>query len=235
VLTISARLTSIGAGFEKFVVGLDLSTFPEAAKFVAREKELAEMHRLLYGHTARSTVVLYGLGGIGKTQLAIAYARRHREKYTAIFWLNANDEDSLKLSFRDIAQRVLEDRKDHPSTSTLASVDLDGDFDQVATAVKAWLNIQRNTRWLIIYDNHDNPRTPSNHDRSAVDIRRFLPRSDHGSIIITTRSSQVSQGERIHIQKLLSVQEGIEILSNTSRRGGIENGMSFAICRCITI
>jgi hypothetical protein len=185
------------------------------------------MHRLLHGHNTRSTVVLHGLGGIGKTQLAVEYTRRHKEKYTAIFWLNANDEDSLTLNFRDIAQQVL---KYHPSTDVLASVGLEGNLDQVVNGVKAWLDLQDNTRWLIIYDNYDNPRTPGNPDSSAVDVRRFLPSSDHGSIIITTRSSQVSQCQRIHVQKLPNIQEGLQILSNTSGRKGIENGMSCDKC-----
>jgi hypothetical protein len=186
------------------------------------------MRRLLHGHKSRSAVVLHGLGGIGKTQLAIEYTKRHKREYTAVFWLNADDEDSLKLSFRDIAQRVLEEQKDKPSTSTLANVDLDGNLDQVVTAVKTWLNLQRNTRWLMIYDNYDNPRTPGNLDRSAVDIREFLPRADHGSMIITTRSAQVSQGHRIHVQKLPNIHEGLEILSNTSKRKNIENGRTFS-------
>src|SRR3954468_13236937 len=118
------RLTHIGVDYEQFAVGLNLASFPEAAQFVAREKELSKMHELLYGHRDRASVVLHGLGGMGKTQLAITYARRHKEKHTAIFWLNANDEDSLKLGFRDIAQQVL---RHHRSTSLLASVNLDGD------------------------------------------------------------------------------------------------------------
>jgi hypothetical protein len=96
-------LTGVGTDFEQFAVGLNLSTIPEAAQFVARQTELTEMYRLLHGHKTRSAVVLHGLGGIGKTQLAIEYVRRHKEKYTAIFWLNANDEDSLRLSFRGVA------------------------------------------------------------------------------------------------------------------------------------
>jgi hypothetical protein len=223
VLTKETKLTGIGVDFEQFAVGLDLVSFPEAVQFVGREKELSKMHELLHGHSSRSCVVLHGLGGIGKTQLAITYARRHREKYTAVFWLNANDEDSLKLSFRDIAQQVL---RHHPVTSVLSRVDQDKDLDQVASAARAWLDFPRNTRWLMIYDNFDNPKTPSNPDASAVNIRQFLPHSDHGSIIITTRSSQVRQGERIHVQKLLDVREGLEILSNISGRKGIEKGMS---------
>jgi hypothetical protein len=219
------KLTGTGVDFEQFAVGLNLASFPKAAQFVAREKELSKMHELLHDHSNRTCVVLYGLGGIGKTQLAIEYIRRHKEKYKAIFWLNANDQDSLKLSFRDVAQQVL---KYHPSTSLLAGADLD-DLGQVVYAVKAWLDLQKNTRWLMIYDNYDNPKTPGNLDRSAVDIRQFLPRSDQGSIIITTRSSRVSQGRRVHVQKLLDVKEGLEILLNTSGRKDIAEGMSFAI------
>ncbi|KAF4629991.1 hypothetical protein G7Y89_g8153 [Cudoniella acicularis] len=94
-----------GVDFEQFAVGLNLVSFPKATQFVARENELSKMHELLYSHSNRTCVVLYGLGGIGKTQLAIEYIRRHKEKYTAIFWLNTNDQDSLKLSFRDVAQQ----------------------------------------------------------------------------------------------------------------------------------
>lgn len=218
----ATKLISIGVNFEQFTVGPNLVSFPDTAQFVARETELSRMHELLQGHSSRSCVVLHGLGGIGKTQLALAYARRHMEKYTAIFWLNANDEDSLKLSFRDVAQQVLRHR---PFTSMLSSVDQDEDLDLVVGAVKDWLDIPRNTRWLMIYDNFDNPKTHGNPDDLAVDIRQFLPRSNHGSIIITTRWSQVKQGERIHVQKLLDIREGLEILSNMSGRKGIEKGM----------
>jgi hypothetical protein len=78
----------------------------------------------------------------------------------------------------------------------------------------------------MIFDNFDNPKTSNNLDGSAVDIRQFLPQSDHGSIIITTRSSRVKQGKRIYIQKLLDVRDGLEILSNMSGRENIETGMS---------
>ncbi|EDO03050.1 hypothetical protein SS1G_05528 [Sclerotinia sclerotiorum 1980 UF-70] len=210
-----------GANFEQFAVGLNLASFPEATQFVAREKELSEIHELLQDHSSRSCVILHGLGGMGKTQLATTYARRHKEKYTAIFWLNANDEDSLKLSFRDIAQQVL---RHHPSTSVLSSIDQDKDLDQIISGVKDWLDSTQNTRWLMIYDNFDNPKRSDNPDNSAVDIRQFLPQSDHGSIIITTRSSQVKQGIRIHVQRL-DVREGLEIVSNMSGRKGIEKAL----------
>ncbi|KAF2277956.1 HET-domain-containing protein [Westerdykella ornata] len=209
-----------GVNFEQYAVRLNLASLPEAAEFVAREEELSKMHELLHGHGGRSAVVLHGLGGIGKTQLAIQYISRHKEKYTAVFWLNANDEDSLRLSFRSIAQQIL---THHPSNRELRNVDLEGDLDRVVRAVKAWLDLRDNTRWLMVYDNYDNPRTANHSDRSTVDVRRYLPESDQGSVIITTRLANVTQGRRLPIQKLTSLEDGLKILSNTSGRGDIKN------------
>ncbi|KAK3064727.1 hypothetical protein LTS18_004511 [Coniosporium uncinatum] len=106
-------------------------------------------------------------------------------------------------------------------------MDLDGDLDQVVEAVKAWLDLPKNKRWLIIYDNYDNPKLPGDAEGSTVtvDVLQFLPRSDHGSVVITTRSSQVRLGHRIHVQKLPSVQDGLEVLSNTSGRKGIQDDL----------
>ncbi|KAF2677607.1 HET-domain-containing protein [Lentithecium fluviatile CBS 122367] len=209
-----------GVDFKQYDVGLNLASLPEAAQFVAREEELLKMHELLHGHSNRSAVVLHGLGGIGKTQLAIQYIKRHKEKHTAIFWLNANDQDSLRLSFHGIAQQIL---KHHPQTRVLGEVDLEGDLDRVVSAVKVWLDLPDNTRWLMIYDNYDNPRTSNASDGSTVDIRRYLPESDQGSVIITTRSARVTQGRRLHVQKLTRLEEGLTILSNMSGREGVEN------------
>lgn len=214
-------LISVGIQFEKFTVGLNLNSVPEAAQFVAREEELLRMHDLLRVRQGRSAVILHGLGGIGKTQLAVEYIRKHKEKHTAIFWLNANDENSLRLSFRGVAHQI---RSQLPSTEVLLNVDLDGDLDQVVSAVKAWLNLRDNTRWLIVYDNYDNPRTANNSDSSTVDLLRFLPESDHGSVIITTRSANVTLGKRLPVEKLTGLEHGLQILSNTSGREGIEDG-----------
>ncbi|KAH7395355.1 hypothetical protein DE146DRAFT_616190 [Phaeosphaeria sp. MPI-PUGE-AT-0046c] len=209
-----------GIDFRQYTVAVDLGSIPEATQFVAREKELLQMNQLLCGHQSRSAIVLHGLGGIGKTQLAVEYVRKYKEKHTAVFWLNANDEDSLRLSFRNVGQQIL---KSHPSTAVLRNVNLEGDLDRVVSAVKAWLELQDNTSWLIIYDNYDNPRTASYSDGSTVDVRRYLPGSDQGSVIITTRSATVTQGRRLHVQKLTDLEDGLKILANMSRRENIRD------------
>src|SRR5580658_2248015 len=121
--TLNARkiLTGIGTKREDFSVTFGLSDVSDIEQFVAREEELAEIHRTLRGDGTRRTVVLHGLGGVGKTQLTIAYAKRHKNNYSAIFWLNIKDEDSLRQSFAKAAKQIM---RDHRSAIWLSSVDI---------------------------------------------------------------------------------------------------------------
>jgi tetratricopeptide (TPR) repeat protein len=213
---------------EDFLVSFSLSNISHIEHFVAREEELTEIHLNLSGDGSRRTVILHGLGGIGKTQLAVAYAKRHKDNYSAIFWLNIKDEDSLKQSFAMVARQIL---REYPSASRLSSVDMKGDLDEVIDAVKAWLSLPYNTRWLMIYDNYDNPKSAKSIDLAAVDIRQFLPESYQGSVIITTRSSEVKMGHRTQVAKLENIQDSLEILSSTSNRGGLENSRAIHISK----
>jgi tetratricopeptide (TPR) repeat protein len=228
-------LTRVGIKREDFQINFSLSYVSDIEHFVAREKELVDMHRILSSDGSRRTIVLHGLGGIGKTQLSIAYTKRHKNNYSAIFWLNIKDEDSLKQSFAKVARQIL---REHPSASQLSNINMKENLDEVVDAVKAWLSLPNNTRWLMIYDNYDKPKLPGNTDPTAVDIQKFLPESYQGSIIITTRSSQVRFGHPLQICKLGDIRDSLEILSNASRRAGLGNGkdvLGFYITALISI
>ncbi|KAN0067820.1 HET domain containing protein [Elaphomyces granulatus] len=212
---------SKGTKQEDFSVAFSLSNVSETEQFVAREEELAEIQRMLRGDGSRRIVVLHGLGGIGKTQLTVAYTKRHKDNYSAVFWLNIKDEDSLKQSFAKVAKQIL---REHPSASRLSNVNIKENIDEVIDAVKAWLSLPNNTRWLMIYDNYDNPKLAGNTDPAAVDICKYLPESYQGSILITTRLSEVKIGHRIRIRKLEDVRDSVKILLNTSRREGLDDG-----------
>ena len=192
---------------------------------MAREDELREIHKALSSDGSRHTVVLHGLGGIGKTQLAIAYAKRHKDNYSAIFWLNIKDEDLLKQSFVRVARQIL---REYPLARGLSNIDMKN-LDDVIDAVKAWLSLPYNTRWLMIYDNYDNPRPASNTDPAAVDITKFLPEVYQGSVLVTTRSSEVEIGHLRHVTKLGDVRDSLKILSNASLREGVLDGKLYSI------
>ncbi|KAI0810082.1 hypothetical protein GGR55DRAFT_689254 [Xylaria sp. FL0064] len=204
-----------GTRHNDFSVIFSLSNVPEIQYFVAREKELAEMRRTLSSDGSRRVVVLHGLGGIGKTQLAITYVKRYRDEYSAIFWLNIKDETSIQQSFTKVARQILQQ---HPDASRLSALDLQQNQEEVVQAVKAWFSLPGNTRWLLVYDNFDDPKLGDGIDGAGIDIGRFLPEAYQGSVIVTTRSSQVDLGRRIRVRKLESIDDGLQILAMTSGR-----------------
>ncbi|KPA35367.1 hypothetical protein FLAG1_11934 [Fusarium langsethiae] len=224
----------------QFSLAFNLSQVNEVNKFVGREEELARMQEILTASRNRSTVVIHGLGGIGKTQLAIAFVKRNHAHYSAVFWMNATDEGMLKQSFLKVAERILQE---HPSVDYLERAVTHQDVDETVKAVKRWLSERSNNRWLIIYDNYDHPRLYGNagmdahmhnaesqsiNRRSswqndgivlkAFDIRPFSPESYHGAIIVTTRSSTVKLGQTIRLSKLKRIEDSLQIIESTSNR-----------------
>ena len=148
-------------------------------------------------------LILGGLGGIGKTQLAIAYAKRHRESYDSIFWINATSETTIRESLRSLARRVLDpDIKSNQS-----------DDDQIQIQVSAWLSEKDNVRWLLIFDNHDEPK--------RCNIRKYFPCASQGSIIITSRSPESLNGAIIYVPKMENIKESLQILEKRSGREAV--------------
>ena len=157
-------------------------------EFVDRPSDMAELERALLPqrqHGCQKVFVLYGLGGIGKTQLSVEFARRHHRKFSSVFWLDGRTEDSLKQSIAACASRIpegqiAESSRAYSATST-------GDVDAVVRDVMSWLSRPDNRDWLVIFDNVDRESGVDNADPDAYDITRYLPGADHGSILITTR------------------------------------------------
>jgi hypothetical protein len=56
-----------------------------------------------------------------------------------------------------------------------------------------WLNQPHNTDWLLIFDNVDREYQKPHNDLDAYDITRYFPRANHGSVLITTRLSTLTQ------------------------------------------
>jgi hypothetical protein len=172
-------LIGTGSESEEFSISFSLANVTETDYLIGRESELAQIRNILSGDGSRRIAILHGLGGIGKTQLTVAYAKRYKHSYSAIFWVNIKDDNSIKQSFVKIAKQIL---RDHPSLSQLSILDMNGNVDQVE-AVKWWLGLPKNTRWLLIYDNYDNPKIPGKKDTAAIDICTYFPDSHQGSII----------------------------------------------------
>jgi hypothetical protein len=197
---------------------------PEVSRvdhFVGRSEELDAIHKELEHDGCRKTAVVHGLGGMGKTQLALAYAQRHKEEYSAVFWVNSKDVDTLKQGYAAAARRIY---REHPSLVHLKAVVEGSDLDEAVEVVKRWLGSAGNDRWLVIYDNYDTPKLPGHKELGTFDIRPFLPEADQGAILITTRSSQLQLGCPVAVKKLRDIEHSLKILSQTSRRDGLGLG-----------
>ena len=206
--------------------------FHKNVNFTGRERELAEIHTTLYSCDAaterRRVMVLHGLGGIGKTQLAIQYAYDYQKDYTSVWWVNASTTQTLSQGFLGIAQQLLS----HYAKKTLAGlkpenaqiaaalglppdvVDQNGklvmskDITEIVNAVIEWFAVEDNNQWLLVMDNYDDLRN--------VKIYEFLHPNSSGSILITSRSRDSCRiGRALEIQ-VIAEGEALEILRKSA-------------------
>src|SRR5262249_40619737 len=102
--------------------------------FTGREDILEALHQRLSTDQVvalTQSYVLHGLGGIGKTQIALEYAYRHAQEYTAVFWIGAETLESITSSFLSMA--TLLKLPEHEGT----------DHGQIVAAVRGWLSSHR--------------------------------------------------------------------------------------------
>ncbi|KAK3947446.1 hypothetical protein QBC32DRAFT_270796 [Pseudoneurospora amorphoporcata] len=174
---------------------------PTSKNFVPRPSDITDIEKsLLPSHQKEqgcNVFVLHGLGGIGKTQLAVNFARQYQAAFSAIFWLDGTSEDSLKQSFAICAKRIPKGQipENIRSPKTSDKVDL----NDIVEHVQEWLAKDDNVDWLLIFDNVDLDHTQGEIP-GAYDIRKYL-RSDHGAVLITSRLSKLAQlGESKRIE-----------------------------------
>ena len=150
--------------------------------FLGRDAVLAQLHsQLQSGQPAALSQVqgISGLGGIGKTQLAVHYAYRYHQDYKAVLWARADTRESLTTSYSDLA-------------TLLNLPERDAQEQQITVqAVKTWLQTHRD--WLLILDNADD-----------LDLLPpFLPPVSSGHILITTRARAMQRlAHRIDVETL---------------------------------
>jgi hypothetical protein len=208
--------------FREYKTDFSLEGVPKARQFVDRPAEMAELERVLLPRPRQDQCqrqkihVLRGLGGMGKTQLAVEFARRHHRRFSSVFWLDGRSEDILKRSIASCAGRILPGQI--PETSRQYAADASVDIDAVVKDVIAWLARPDNTAWLLIFDNVDREYTEQGGDPDAYDVRRYLSGADHGSVLVTTRLARLEQlGETQHLGKM-STEQGQAILKNWYRK-----------------
>jgi hypothetical protein len=206
-------------GVSKHKIDFSLRGVPVVSQFVARDAEMQPLERVLINTpltpTRRNVVVAHGLGGIGKTQLAVEFARKHQGRFSAVFWLDGSSEASLKQSFVSMAQRLPQGELTADGVQMRSQATVEAEV--AVRECQQWLSIPTNSRWLLIIDNVDR----DHHDRDdsqAYDVKAYFPDADHGSILITSRLSSLQRLSSSVKVGTIATEQARAILENNAGR-----------------
>jgi hypothetical protein len=118
--------------------------------------------------------VLWGVGGAGKTQLAIQYALRYEDEFSAVFYINAKDEMTIRGDCFAIATSL----KFPEAESAVGNAGYAVALGAIVDAVKEWF-VDHDGDWLLIVDNANN--------LESFDLEKYLPATKKGHVIITSQ------------------------------------------------
>jgi tetratricopeptide (TPR) repeat protein len=171
----TAEGTAIGAGVPRLpsgvgrapaevtaAAGLHNLPAPRNPVFVDRQQDLAELDAVISGDSPDSPPVVHGLGGAGKSTLALHFAHRNRSRYNPIWWIPADSPVSVTSGLAELAARL------NPYDAVMTSA-------EGAKWAISWL--QAHQGWLLVFDDADGPRS----------IESVLGALVGGRSLITTR------------------------------------------------
>ena len=174
---------------DSFRVVFSLKGIPAMDKFVGRDTEITRLVQLMIPISTddmhRKVCILHGIGGVGKSQLAVEFARKHQKNFSAVFWIPSSTKGRLKRNIAALAQRLPEHQISE--RAKFFSKNTDKELDEVVEDVLKWFSQPSNNKWLLIFDNVDREYFAEFEDPEAFDIKEYLPEADQGSILITSR------------------------------------------------
>lgn len=212
--------------FSEFRVPTKLP-LPQDPKFCGRGDILAQIRQCFLGEgteisNLRRVVVLTGLGGIGKSQIALEYAYCYASQDSSVFWINAANKETVDLS----SLRIMENLICHYATKYRGSADfpriaadlgVPGNINSsgklivdtgqsVWEMVRTWLSKDGNANWCLVIDGYD--------DMSWLNPLDLLPPCRHGNVIVTSRDREMAahfHGDFIEIPEIEKA-SGLDLL-----------------------
>ena len=184
--TNNSQANKIVAEEDSFHVAFSLKGIPVIDKFIGRDTEITTLAQLMISSSTnnmnRKVCLLHGIGGVGKSQLAAEFARKHQKNFSAIFWIASSTKEKSRRSIAALAQKLPWHQV--PERARSLSKNTTKDFDEIIGHVLNWFSLPSNNKWLLIFDNVDREYSAQS---EAFDIKEYLPEADQGSILITSR------------------------------------------------
>ena len=175
---------------------------PNSSSLFVGQKAVLDKLRKIFTHSAdsklmlRCSCLLWGTGGIGKTQICLKFIEEISDRLSYVFWVDASSEESIVVSLRGISSNF----------AAQASC-----LDDSVESVLQWISgIQE--EWLIVFDNADVPPVHV--------VEKYIPSGNRGNILITSRNR--SMGRIVPIENIIEINEmeeadAITLLLNASR------------------
>ncbi|MCU7725757.1 tetratricopeptide repeat protein [Actinoplanes sp. KI2] len=145
------------------VAGLVGLPKPPARTFVGRDEQLAQVGRLVAAGAGVVAQAVHGLGGVGKSELALQFAHARRGQFTVVWWVLADTPAAIESGLAELAFRL------HPDAQVAAT------DEQAAVWAVGWL--QSHPGWLLVLDNVEH----------RDDVEPLLADLTGGHVLITTR------------------------------------------------
>ncbi|KAK0756133.1 hypothetical protein N5P37_011345 [Trichoderma harzianum] len=179
--------------------------FERNPSFTSRESDLKRLRQMLFPGQHTAKVAISGLGGVGKTQLALelVYRVKNDHKNCSVIWIPATSKESLGQAYRNAAAK-------------LGISGYDDAKADVKRLVQNHLSSESAGQWLLVFDNADEIGMWV--DQSLQESSRlidYMPKSVHGSIIFTTRDKKAAvrlAGRNVVELSAMSEEDGKELL-----------------------
>ena len=180
------------------------------AKYVSRPALESKIRDQLSSGTGldcddSQTVVVWGLGGSGKSQLILNYIKKHRQDYGAVIWVEAGEKETIERDFIRLHRALFPEIAGSGSNASVT-------VDVAVLGIKNWFH-QLKRRALLVVDSAD--CIDNEEDPSYIDLSYFLPDAPKADIVITTRSSKaqaLSSLEAVEVGQLAE-SEAIELFN----------------------
>ncbi|KAL5042737.1 hypothetical protein BDW71DRAFT_134617 [Aspergillus fruticulosus] len=146
--------------------------------FVGRQDEIQELEKLILMPGGPRKLAINGLGGVGKTQVALelAYRMQDRDATCSIFWIPCTSHEAVEQAYMAIAQMVgIQDVK--PA--------------EVKERIKAYFS-HKDGKWLLIFDNADDIEMWTKGSNNNPPLKDYLPFNNQGHIIFTSRNRELA-------------------------------------------